>query len=396
MSNVISDAHKEGKWETGDYTLAGNTKAANKHYTNAVEGRSYYHQQAYSYLAGAGYAALALPASVMKTIWAGLQYLSGHSKDNIKPEAAKLYKCAEIAVKGTVFGLVSLVESVADLYLYKVRADDKKQNPDGHAALLLIDVQKGFIANSMPKATTPLPVPNAKDIIPVANRLLNENIFKTKVSCQDFHPANHGSFAVNLGVKEHTMSQLMGIPQYGWPVHCVEDALETGVEFHNDLETSKVDRNFKKGRDQLFDSYGAFCDNTIDGEIDPERKTLMDEYLKSKNIKRVYAGGLATDFCVLYSVQQARKLGYEVFFLMDASRGMGFAQFEKNADGTDNKEKPIMIDKCPITGEDFEKPIQKTSLHIAYEKMKEAGIHIINSEKIPEIEAQYNKILKLS
>ena len=101
-----------------------------------------------------------------------------------------------------------------------------------------------------------------------------------------------------------------------WPIHCVQDTF--GSEFHKDL--SPIENTIYKGQDFLVDSYSGFFDN---GKI---HKTDLDKTLKEKGIKTLYVVGLATDYCVKYSVLDALNLGYEVFLVEDAIKGVNLSE----------------------------------------------------------------------
>ncbi len=175
------------------------------------------------------------------------------------------------------------------------------------SALILVDLQNDFLPGGA------LPVNDGDSVIPLANRLLNHP-FTVKVASKDWHPYDHGSFAINHDKQPGDNTILGGIEQVLWPVHCVQGT--QGAEFAKDLEHEKIEKVFFKGTDKEIDSYSTFFDNNF------LRSTGLDKYLHEKNIKKVYIAGLATDYCVLYSVLDATQLGFETYVIVDACKGI--------------------------------------------------------------------------
>jgi nicotinamidase/pyrazinamidase len=174
-------------------------------------------------------------------------------------------------------------------------------------ALILVDLQNDFCPGGH------LAVPGGDEIIPVANQL--QSHFDVVVATQDWHPEDHISFASNhenRAVGEVIMTD--DILQILWPVHCVQHT--KGAEFHPQLETHRIHKIFYKGTDQKIDSYSAFFDNA------KRRSTGLADYLHSMDIKNVYLMGLATDYCVKYSSLDAAQLGFNVYLIEDACRGV--------------------------------------------------------------------------
>ena len=174
-------------------------------------------------------------------------------------------------------------------------------------ALLLIDLQYDFCPGGA------LAVAHGDETIPVANRLLSK--FSTIVATQDWHPPDHGSFAVNHpGTKPYEMSELAGLPQVLWPAHCVQGT--RGAELHGDLDRNLITEVFRKGTDPAIDSYSGFFDNGH------RKSTGLGDWLKQREIQKVYILGLATDYCVKFTTLDARQLGFEVAVVVDACRGV--------------------------------------------------------------------------
>ena len=174
-------------------------------------------------------------------------------------------------------------------------------------ALILVDLQNDFCPGGA------LAVPDGDRVIPLANDLQKK--FDLAVATQDWHPADHGSFAASHpGKKPGDAIDLAGLPQILWPVHCVQET--PGAELHPRLERSAIDRVFRKGEDPLTDSYSGFFDNGR------RKSTGLGEYLKSRGVASVYVCGLATDYCVKFTALDAVQLGFETFLIEDACRGV--------------------------------------------------------------------------
>ena len=174
-------------------------------------------------------------------------------------------------------------------------------------ALILVDIQNDFIPGGA------LPVPEGNEIVSLVNRL--QPHFDLVVATQDWHPADHASFAVNHPDRKiGDVIELQGLPQILWPVHCVQDAL--GADFVTGIDRTRWDRVFVKGTDRTIDSYSGFFDN---GHL---QATGLGDYLREKGVGDVYVCGLATDYCVKFTVLDALQLGFRTHLIEDASRGV--------------------------------------------------------------------------
>ena len=174
-------------------------------------------------------------------------------------------------------------------------------------ALILVDVQNDFVAGGA------LPVPEGDAILPICNRL--SKMFDLVVATQDWHPANHGSFAASHpGRKIGQVIDLNGLSQMLWPVHCVQDT--RGAAFVPGLDLSRVDRVFRKGTDPGIDSYSGFFDNGH------RKATGLGDYLKQNGVTDIYVAGLATDYCVKFTALDAKSLDFNTFLVEDACRGV--------------------------------------------------------------------------
>ncbi len=173
--------------------------------------------------------------------------------------------------------------------------------------LLLIDIQQDFLPGGA------LAVPQGDQIIPIVNRLVPH--FPLVVATQDWHPAHHGSFAANhLHAKVGQVVDLNGLEQILWPVHCVQDT--EGANFPADLQIASYERVFQKGTDPSVDSYSGFYDN---GHQNP---TGLADYLRQRGGDTLYVAGLATDYCVKFTVLDALAEGFPTYVITDATRGV--------------------------------------------------------------------------
>jgi len=173
--------------------------------------------------------------------------------------------------------------------------------------LLLVDLQNDFFPGG------PLGVPGAEAVFPLANTI--QDHFDLIIASKDWHPQNHTSFASNHpGHAVFELIDLKGLPQVLWPDHCVQNT--PGSEFHPKLETDKIHKIIYKGTDPNIDSYSAFFDNAH------QKSTGLETYLKENNVQTLAIMGLATDYCVLYSVLDALQLGFKVTVIKDGCFGI--------------------------------------------------------------------------
>ena len=200
-------------------------------------------------------------------------------------------------------------------------------------ALIVVDLQNDFMPGGA------LAVPEGDAVVPVANRVASN--FDLVVASQDWHPANHGSFASqHPGSKPGGRIELNGLDQVLWPDHCVEGT--DGAAFHRDLSTDRFAQVFRKGTDPGIDSYSTFFDNAH------RRSTGMADYLRGRGVEEVYLLGLATDYCVKFSALDAVDCGFKARVIEDGCRG---------------------IDLHP------------GDVHKAIEEMRQAGVEIVTSDQ---------------
>ena len=174
-------------------------------------------------------------------------------------------------------------------------------------ALIVIDVQNDFCPGGL------LAVSDGDTIIPQINALLGN--FAVRVLTQDWHPADHLSFAANhAGAAPFSMINMPYGPQVLWPIHCVQGT--AGAAFHPALATKTADLIIRKGFRATIDSYSAFFEN------DRKTPTGLEGYLRERGVTAVTFVGLATDFCVAYSAMDAARLGFAVTVLERACRAI--------------------------------------------------------------------------
>lgn len=174
-------------------------------------------------------------------------------------------------------------------------------------ALLIVDVQNDFCPGGA------LEVPDGDQIIPIINKLSQQ--FDVVIQTQDWHPEGHFSFASSHDGKEpfETTEMPYG-EQVLWPDHCIQGS--EGADFHPDLITDRSQLIIRKGFRKEIDSYSAFYEN------DDLTTTGLTGYLREREVDTLYAVGLATDFCVKWSVTDGIKEGFRLFVIEDAVKGI--------------------------------------------------------------------------
>ncbi|MEX0994381.1 MAG: bifunctional nicotinamidase/pyrazinamidase [Balneolaceae bacterium] len=200
-------------------------------------------------------------------------------------------------------------------------------------ALLIVDVQNDFCPGGA------LEVPNGDEVVPVINNLIDK--FDRIIQSQDWHPEGHSSFASSHPGKDpfETIKMDYG-EQVLWPDHCVQGS--QGAEFHPELNTTQTQVIIRKGFRPDVDSYSTFYEN------DHKTQTGLTGYLEDRGITDLYTCGLATDFCVKWSVVDGLKEGFNLHVIEDAVRGIDL----------------------------------KGSVDEAWKEMKEAGAKVVRSEDV--------------
>lgn len=162
-------------------------------------------------------------------------------------------------------------------------------------ALIVVDVQNDFCPGGA------LAVTDGDAIVPGINALMAD--FAAVILTQDWHPADHASFAANHpGAAPFSLIQMGYGPQVLWPSHCVQGS--AGADFHPALDTTRADLILRKGFHADIDSYSAFFEN------DQSTPTGLEGYLKTRGLTDLTFVGLATDFCVAWSALDAVRLGF--------------------------------------------------------------------------------------
>jgi nicotinamidase/pyrazinamidase len=180
------------------------------------------------------------------------------------------------------------------------------RRPD-HEALVIVDLQPDFFPGG------PLAVAGADALPALVNARMAE--FGTVVATQDWHPADHGSFAAeHPGRSPGDQIVLDGLQQTLWPTHCVQGT--PGAALHPALDMSGITRVFQKGQDPTVDSYSGFFDNG------GRRPTGLAGYLQARGVRALTVVGVATDYCVRFTALDALKLGFAVTLLPELCRGV--------------------------------------------------------------------------
>jgi nicotinamidase/pyrazinamidase len=175
------------------------------------------------------------------------------------------------------------------------------------SVLLVIDVQNDFCPGGN------LAVNGGDEIVVLINKMSHD--FDHVVLTQDWHPEGHSSFASQH--KSHppfTQIQMSYGPQTLWPDHCIIGS--KGAEFHTSLDVPKAELIIRKGYRKSIDSYSAFFEN------DHKTPTGLGGYLKERGLTSVTCVGLAFDYCVRYSAEDAKALGFDVTVIERATRAI--------------------------------------------------------------------------
>ena len=174
--------------------------------------------------------------------------------------------------------------------------------------LLAVDLQNDFCPDGA------LAVPRGDEVVPVINGLAR--FFPHVLLTQDWHPKDHLSFASqHPGAKPYDNFAAPYGPQVLWPDHCVQGT--SGAAFHPSLAVPHAELVIRKGYHRAIDSYSAFREN------DRVTKTGLAGYLRERGFERIFIAGLALDFCVRYSAEDAHREGFATVVIEDACRGIG-------------------------------------------------------------------------
>jgi nicotinamidase/pyrazinamidase len=203
----------------------------------------------------------------------------------------------------------------------------------------LIDIQPTFMPGGE------LPVPDGQATVHAANRLLHDYVAHA-FATQDWHPAGHHSFAsTHPGKAPYDVIDMPYGPQTLWPDHAIQGSPNAAL--HPDLATPRIECVLRKGFRPEIDSYSAFFEN------DRRTPTGLAGYLRERGFTRVFLAGLATDFCVAFSAEDAMRAGFQAIVLEDACRAIGL----------------------PIAG-------GQTSLSLAGKRLLEYGVIFANTDDL--------------
>jgi len=175
--------------------------------------------------------------------------------------------------------------------------------------LLIIDPQVDFCPGGA------LAVPDGDQVIGPINALAAR--FDHCVVSQDWHPFDHASFASQHGVAPFSLIQMPYGEQVAWPDHCVQGT--PGAQFHPDLELAHIQKIIRKGANRQIDSYSAFLEN------DRVTPTGLGPYLERHGARRLFLAGLALDYCVRFTAEDAVRLGFDAVVILDACRAIASA-----------------------------------------------------------------------
>lgn len=183
----------------------------------------------------------------------------------------------------------------------------KKFKIEASDVFLVVDVQNDFCPGGL------FPVRHGDEVISPINRLARR--FDHVVLTQDWHPRGHHSFAsTHKGRKPYETIELAHGPQTLWPDHCVQET--PGARFHAALQIPHAELILRKGFRLEIDSYSAFFEN------DRTTPTGLTGYLRERGFSRVFLAGLAFDYCVRFSAEDAQSKGFTVLVIEDARRSI--------------------------------------------------------------------------
>lgn len=195
----------------------------------------------------------------------------------------------------------------------KTMNDDRTPLPMDQSALLAVDLQPDFLPGGA------LPVSGADEIIPLIRGAMNSGRFSLIVAAQDWHPREHVSFASNHpGRRPMDTIDLYGHEQTLWPDHCIQGT--PGAELHPDLPWAKADAIIRKAMDPKTDSYSALRNNW--NPLGKRPPTGLSGYLNDRGVRKLFVCGLARDFCVKWTAEDALDAGFKVCVLWDLCRSI--------------------------------------------------------------------------
>ena len=190
---------------------------------------------------------------------------------------------------------------------------DHTQVDRNRAALLIVDLQPDFMPGGK------LPVPEGDQIVEPIRKLMVSGIFDVIVATQDWHPPNHVSFAANHpGRQPMDRIELYGHEQVLWPTHCVQGT--PGAALDPRVDWNRVSAIIRKATDSSTDSYSGLRNNWNPTGHRPA--TGLSGYLKSRGVHSLFICGLARDYCVKWTAEDALEDGFHVWVLWDLCRAI--------------------------------------------------------------------------
>lgn len=181
------------------------------------------------------------------------------------------------------------------------------------AALIVVDMQNDFLPGVSVAA---LPVAGADALVKPINALMED--FDIVVATQDWHPKGHASFASTQGVSPFDLGQLYGKEQVFWPEHCV--AGSWGAQLDPFLKTDRVNMILRKGTNRDIDSYSAFRENW--GPNGTRNTTGLNAWLLSRGVQKVFICGVAQDYCVRWTAEDAYMLDFKTYIFTSLTRSV--------------------------------------------------------------------------
>ena len=188
------------------------------------------------------------------------------------------------------------------------------------SALLVVDIQPDFLPGG------PLGIGRGGEVVAPIARLMASGRFGLCVATQDWHPPGHVSFAsFHPGRRPFEVIELYGREQVLWPDHCVQGT--PGAQLLDGMPWEKASAVIRKGTDPAADSYSGFRNNWGPGGTRPP--TGLGGYLRERGVTEIGLCGLARDYCVLWSAEDAAEAGFGVTVLWDLTRSVDPASDEK-------------------------------------------------------------------
>lgn len=195
-------------------------------------------------------------------------------------------------------------------------------------AFFIVDLQNDFLPQGA------LPVPEGDKIIPIVNQLQKE--FSLVLASQEWHPKGHVSFASTHSKQPRESIFIEGEKVLLWPDHCIQKS--SGAEFPKELDTSRIEKIFFKGKDPKLDSYSAFFDAK-------NKETGLFSYLKEKKVDQVFLVGLALEYCVLATALDSVHLGFKTFVIKEGCQAIEEEEGKKAVEKMQNEGIIVLSEK---------------------------------------------------